>query len=131
VAKHSEFLRAVSREDALVEAVKRDPDGADLPPRERAMVDYALKLTRTPWAMRPTDVASLRAQGFDDLGLLHIVAFTGWFNYINRMADGLGIELDNETWQALCQNEPIAWEHESASTRPGGSLQDTSPSATR
>jgi uncharacterized peroxidase-related enzyme len=108
----------VSREDALVEALKLDPDGAPLPARQRAMVDYALKLTRTPWAMRPEDVARLRAEDFDDLGILHIVSFTGWFNYINRMADGLGIELDEDTWEALCQNAPIPWEHESASRRP-------------
>jgi uncharacterized peroxidase-related enzyme len=118
VAKHSEFLRAVSREDALVENLKLDPDGAELPPRQRAMVDYALKLTRTPWACREPDVEGLRAHGFDDVAILHIVTFTGWFNYINRVADGLGVELDQDTWDALCQNAPIPWEQESGSTRP-------------
>ncbi|MDB5095667.1 MAG: hypothetical protein JWM80_88 [Cyanobacteria bacterium RYN_339] len=106
----------------MVESLKLDPDGAELPPRQRAMVDYALKLTRTPWAAREGDVDGLRAVGFDDLGILHIVTFTGWFNYINRVADGLGVELDQETWEALCKGEPIPWEAESGSTRPKGAL---------
>ena len=118
MAKHSEFLRAVSREDALVDEVKLNPDGAELSDRERAMVDYALKLTRAPSTCRPDDMARLRSVGFDDLGILHIVTFTGWFNYINRVADGLGVELDQDTWAALCQHAPIPWEMESASTRP-------------
>ena len=118
MAKHSEFLRAVSREDAFVEAVKLDPDGAPLEARERAIVDYALKLTRAPATASPADIAGLRAVGLDDLGILHVVTFTGWFNYINRVADGLGIELDGDTWEQLSRHAPIPWEHESASTRP-------------
>lgn len=118
MVKHSEFLRAVSREDALTDALKLDPDGTPLPPRERAMLDYALKLTRSPSQCRESDIQGLRAVGFDDLGILHLVAFTGWFNYINRMADGLGIELDQDTWETLSQHAPIPWEKESASTRP-------------
>lgn len=118
MVKHSEFLRAVSREDALTDELKLDPDGTALPERERAMLDYALLLTRTPWQARETHVNRLRELGFDDLGILHIVAFTGWFNYINRMADGLGVELDQDTWETLCQHAPIPWERESGSTRP-------------
>ena len=120
MVKHSEFLRAVSREDALTDALKLDPDGTPLPPRERAMLDYALLLTRTPNQARKAHVDGLRAVGFDDLGILHLVAFTSWFNYINRMADGLGVALDQAAWDTLCQHAPIPWEHESGSTRPPG-----------
>ena len=82
-----------------------------------------LLLTRTPWQAREGHVAALRELGFDDLGILHVVAFTSWFNYINRMADGLGIELDTETWERLCEHAPIPWELESGSTRPRGAGQ--------
>jgi uncharacterized peroxidase-related enzyme len=114
----------VSREDALTDTLKLDPDGTPLPERERAMLDYALLLTRTPWQARQTHIARLREVGFDDVGILHIVAFTGWFNYINRIADGLGVELDEDTWEALCQGPPIPWEHESGSTRPASARVD-------
>lgn len=110
----------MSGSDATPEALKLDPDGAPLSARERAIVDYALKLTREPWTAREADVEHLRAVGLDDLGILHVVTFTGWFNYINRVADGLGVELDQDTWEALCKQAPIPWELESGSTRPGG-----------
>ena len=84
----------MSREDAWPDALKLDPDGAELPPRARAIVDYALLLTRTPWQASPEHLERLRAHGLDDTGILHVVAFTGWFNYINRIADGLGVDLE-------------------------------------
>jgi uncharacterized peroxidase-related enzyme len=108
----------VSREDALADQIKLDYKQADLTPRERAMLDYADKLTRTPWAMRESDVQSLRGVGFDDLGILHVVALTSFFNYVNRVADALGLELDPGIWERLQQHAPIPWEEESGSLRP-------------
>jgi hypothetical protein len=55
------------------------------------------------------------------------VAFTGWFNYINRIAAGLGVELDEDTWEALCQGPAIPWEHESGSTRPASARTGEAP----
>jgi len=55
------------------------------------MLDYVTKLTKTPWKMTREDVESLRAHGFDDTGILQINLIASWFNYINRVADGLGI----------------------------------------
>jgi uncharacterized peroxidase-related enzyme len=56
------------------------------------MLDFAVKLTRTPSAMTAADVAALRAQGFDDVAVHDIVQVTALFNYYNRLSDGLGID---------------------------------------
>ncbi len=58
------------------------------------MLDFAVKLTRAPRSMTRQDVEILRAAGFDDTGIHDIVQITGLFAYYNRLADGLGIELE-------------------------------------
>jgi len=68
---------------------------ADVPDAEMAMLTYAVKLTRTPAEMRDEDVEKLRVAGFDDQGIHDICAAASYFNFVNRMADGLGVELEN------------------------------------
>jgi alkylhydroperoxidase family enzyme len=58
------------------------------------MLDYAVKLTREPWAMAREDVECLRQAGFEDRAILDINQVTGYFAYVNRLADGLGVELE-------------------------------------
>lgn len=108
----------MSREDALADQLKIDYTRAELTPRERAMLDFAHKLTVTPSAMRETDVQSLRAEGFDDLGILHITLMAAWFNYINRVADALGVNLEPGMVERFSRHAPIPWEAESGSARP-------------
>jgi len=60
------------------------------------MLSYAVKLTRTPGEMTAADVESLRSVGFSDRDVLDINEVTAYFAYANRIADGLGIEL--ESW---------------------------------
>ena len=55
------------------------------------MLDYTAKLTRHAWKVTPEDLDGLRAVGFDDRGILQINLIASWFNYINRVADGLGV----------------------------------------
>jgi len=55
------------------------------------MLDYAAKLTKEPWRVVPRDLDKLRNVGFDDRGILQINLIASWFNYINRVADGLGV----------------------------------------
>ena len=62
------------------------------------MVEYALKLTRTPGAMTGEDVDTLRTAGFDDSGILDICQVTAYYNYVNRLADGMGVELE-QGWE--------------------------------
>lgn len=60
------------------------------------MLSYASKLTRTPGAMVASDVEALRAAGFTDADVLGIAQVVGYFAYVNRIADGLGVELEAE-----------------------------------
>jgi uncharacterized peroxidase-related enzyme len=60
------------------------------------MLEYARKLTRTPGSMERTDVETLRAHGFDDRAIHDICAVTAYFAFANRIADGLGIELESD-----------------------------------
>ena len=60
------------------------------------MLAYADKLTRTPADVRRADVELLRAAGFNDRDILGIVQVVGYYAYVNRLADGLGVELEPE-----------------------------------
>ena len=81
-------------------ALKADYRQADLSPAERAMLDYAHKLTLTPWEMVEADVQSLRGHGFSDRAILDINQIVAYYAYVNRIADGLGVPLE-DFWQAL------------------------------
>ena len=78
---------------ALSEAIFRGEwrkfDG--LSDADRAMLGYAEKLTLAPATVQREDLDDLRAHGFDDRGILQINLIASWFNYINRVADGLGV----------------------------------------
>ena len=74
----------------------RDYRVAGLSPEDRAMLDFAVKLTRQPEAISRDDVEGLRRHGFDDDGINDVVQITAMFNYYNRIAEGLGIEPEPE-----------------------------------
>ena len=78
-------------DESLSEAIKRDYRTADLTAKERAMLDYVAKLTLTPATCSREDVELLRQAGYDDTAILQINLIASWFNYINRVADGLGV----------------------------------------
>jgi alkylhydroperoxidase family enzyme len=59
--------------------------------QDRAMLDYAVALTRDATQITPADLERLRRAGFDDRGILQINLIASWFNFINRVADGLGV----------------------------------------
>jgi uncharacterized peroxidase-related enzyme len=76
---------------ADIEALAVDHTTVELPPADRAVVDYAAKLTSAPATVTRDDVDALRAAGFDDLAILDINAQCAHLNYVNRVANGLGI----------------------------------------
>jgi uncharacterized peroxidase-related enzyme len=84
----------VTEDEDLVAALRRDWRRAPITPAERAMLEYAEKLTLRPAAMTRADVEALRAVGFDDRGVLQINLIASFFNYVNRVADGLGVGRD-------------------------------------
>ena len=82
------------RRDALIAALTTDHTLADLDPADRALLDYSIKLTRAPSEMTAADVAALRRAGFDDRGIHDACSIVGYFAFVNRVADGLGVELE-------------------------------------
>ena len=64
------------------------------------MCEYVEKLTLKPWEMVEADVLALREAGFSDSAILDINQVTGYYAYVNRLADGLGVELE-EFWKGL------------------------------
>lgn len=70
------------------------PDAAATNAPDRAMLAYAMKLTRTPAEMTAADVDTLRAAGFDDRAIHDICTIVAYFAFVNRLADGLGVELE-------------------------------------
>ena len=80
-------------------ALARDYTMAELTVEDRAMLDYAVKLTLTPQDMTEADVSTLRSSGFDETGILDLCQVVSYYNYVNRLADGLGVELE-EYWEA-------------------------------
>ena len=68
---------------------------ASLPEKDQEMLAYALKLTLTPGRITRADAERLREVGFDDLAIHDICAVTAYFAFANRIADGLGIELED------------------------------------
>ncbi len=75
----------------LVEALERDYTTAPVTPQERVMLDYVVKLTKDATKVSKDDHERLRAAGFDDKAILQITLIASWFNYINRVADALGV----------------------------------------
>ena len=78
-------------DEEMVEALKKDYRTAPISEQDRVMLDYVVKLTKDATRCSPEDHAALRAVGFDDRGILQITLIASWFNYINRVADALGV----------------------------------------
>lgn len=75
----------------LVAALTRDYLTAPISQSDKAMLDYVVKLTRDATQIGREDHERLRAAGFDDVAILQITLIAAWFNYINRVADALGV----------------------------------------
>ena len=75
----------------LVAALEDDYRKAPISEQEKVMLDYVVQITRDATRISPADHESLRATGFDDKGILQITLIASWFNYINRVADALGV----------------------------------------
>jgi uncharacterized peroxidase-related enzyme len=65
-----------------------------LEPADRVMLEFAEKLTRTPAEMKKEDIERLKEHGFSEEAVVDIVLITCMFNFMDRLADGLGVELD-------------------------------------
>ncbi len=82
-------------DDELVRALSgTDPLSAPLSEADRRLLIYALKLTREPGRVSAQDVEELREVGFDDRAIHDACQVVAYFGYVNRVADGLGVELE-------------------------------------
>jgi uncharacterized peroxidase-related enzyme len=82
------------KDDAPVDAILRDYRTAGLDERRSAMLAFAAKLTLTPAQMTREDTGRLRAAGLDDRDILELAEVVAYYAYVNRIADGLGVELE-------------------------------------
>jgi len=80
----------------MVQALRKDFRTAPISDQNKAMLEYVVKLTRDATQCSPEDHTKLRAVGFDDKGILQITLIASWFNYINRVADALGVGRDGQ-----------------------------------
>ena len=74
--------------------IQKDFRTAGIDPKRVAMLEYSEKLTRTPAAMERSDVEALRVAGFSEADILAIAEVTGYYAYVNRIADGLGVQVE-------------------------------------
>ena len=81
-------------DEELVRALQEDYTTAPVSGPDRVMLDYVAQLTRDATRITPEDHARLRGAGFDDRAILQITLIASWFNYINRVADALGVGRD-------------------------------------
>jgi uncharacterized peroxidase-related enzyme len=81
----------------MVAALQKDFRTAPITDQDKAMLEYVVKLTHDATKCTRADHDTLRAAGFDDRGILQITLIASWFNYINRVADALGVGRDIPT----------------------------------
>ena len=90
IAAHSAALRKLTKDPALADQIAADHLLAEIPPRMKTALDYAVKLTKTPERLTEADVDSLRDAGWSDEDVMDIAEVTAMFNFSNRLASGLG-----------------------------------------
>jgi len=78
-------------DDKLIEALESDYTKAPISQQDRVMLDYVVQVTRDATRIGQQHHEALRGVGFDDRGILQITLIASWFNYINRVADALGV----------------------------------------
>ena len=94
---HGAALRELTGSNSLPEELVRNWRAAEISPRLHAILEYAVLLTNKPSMVRTDDIAALRQAGLSDEAVLHVAEITSYFNFVNRLADGLGVRLE-EDW---------------------------------
>lgn len=103
---HAQDLREFSKDEALAKAVKQGFRSSSLDAKHKALCEWAEKLTLTPAKCTRADVDALRGHGWSDEEVVSAAQIIGYFNHLNRLADGLGIDLEPEMTSP--ESKPIA-----------------------
>lgn len=91
---HARGLCALKVPVETARQIAEDYTEADITESEMAMLGYAAKVNCDQTSVTKEDIAALHAHGFDDCAIHDIVMIVGYFNFVNRVADGLGLELE-------------------------------------
>lgn len=91
---HGTAFRKLTDDQELLSQLIQDYTNADITDAEKGMLKYVEKLTVTPAKMAAEDLDNLRSCGFNDRDIFDINQVVAYFNYVNRIADGLGVELE-------------------------------------
>lgn len=95
MAHHRRGLRRLLRDDDLLARIETAWAAAGLDERRNAMLGYASKLTLTPASVTQADISMLRNAGLNDRDILDLCEVTAYYAYVNRIADGLGVEVED------------------------------------
>ena len=82
-------------QETLLAALESDLSQARIPRPDRAALEYVVKLTHSPSEIELRDIEALRHHGFDDRAIHDICSIASYFAFVNRIADGLGVELES------------------------------------
>jgi hypothetical protein len=99
----------VTLDESLVEQLRSDYRLAPISNAERAMLDFCVAITENATRVSREDIDGLRAHGFDDRAILQITLIASWFNYINRVADALGVGREDPLGATLPVPPEAAW----------------------
>lgn len=92
---HGASLRRLTGDGEIVSKIQdRAFDAAPFTEKDRALVHWAIKLTSDPGAVTDSDIEALKSSGFDESAIHDACQVIAYFNYVNRIADGLGVELE-------------------------------------
>jgi uncharacterized peroxidase-related enzyme len=94
VRHHGKVLHQLTKNPFLVKAMEGEYASADIPQKDVAMLEYARKLTLHPSEVQKADVEGLRSAGFKDAEILDVALFVAYCNFENRLASGLGVEIE-------------------------------------
>ena len=96
ISHHAEALHFYWKDSARIDQLITDFRKLDLPSRSKSILEYAVKLTQNPESVSSHDIAELRRHGLSDADILHVNLITSYFNFVNRIVLGLGVEFSDD-----------------------------------
>jgi uncharacterized peroxidase-related enzyme len=94
IKHHAEALNAYWKDSRKLNEFIDNFNSVELPEKDRTMIEYAIKLTKSPKTVTEDDIKKLRKQNFSDTDILNINLIASYFNFVNRVALGLGVEFN-------------------------------------